>query len=296
MKYFLVFCVIVFSNFSCSLLNTKPVKQIINNFENENGSVMIVAHRANIVDTLPENSIESVLMCIKNQIDIVEIDIQKTKDNVLVVLHDETLDRMTNGTGKVSNITLEELKKLKLRQTSYGKVTIYTVPTLEEVFLACRGKIMINVDKAFWWLDEVNNLAEQYNMSRQIIVKSYENKQKIDTQLGECPAVFFMPIISESNYNNLEILPSYLSKKNLCLPDAYELIFDQKDDELANLEFMEELSKYGGRVWVNTLSDGLCGGFSDNKNPEANWDTLIKKGVNIIQTDKALLLKNFLNK
>lgn len=255
---------------------------------------MVVAHRANITDSLPENSLEGILLCIKNGIDIIEIDTQKTKDNVLIVMHDETLNRMTTGSGKVSDITLSQLRALNLRASNFGAVTTHKVPTLEEVFRAAKGKIMINVDKAFWWMDDVEDLANQTGVTRQIIVKSYEDKPKVDSRLGAFPFVYFMPIISENNFNNVEIIPSYLNKKNSYIPEAFELIFDDKDDDIFQLEMLQVMKSYGSRIWVNTLSDGLCGGYGELNNTTSNWDTLISKGVNIIQTDKTLQLKEYL--
>jgi glycerophosphoryl diester phosphodiesterase len=201
---------------------------------------------------------------------------------------------MTNGTGKVSDITLEELKKLNLRASNFGKVTPYKVPTLEDVFRTCKGQIMINVDKAFWWMDDIEDLASQTGVTRQIIVKSYEDKTKIDERLGAFPFVYFMPIISENNFNNVENLPSFMNKKNSYLPEAYELIFDEVNDAIFQPTMIETMREYGGRIWVNTLSDGLCGGYSERQNTQQNWDTLIQKGVNIIQTDSTLLLKSYL--
>ncbi len=279
---------------ACAVFKPKPVKSIIKNFEDENGSVMIVAHRANITDTLPENSLEGILQCIKNGIDIIEIDTQKTKDNVLVVMHDETLNRMTNGQGKVSDITLAELKKLNLRASNFGKITPYKVPTLEEVFSACKGQIMINVDKAFWWMDDVEKLAGQTGVTRQIIVKSYEDKPKVDERLGAFPFVYFMPIVSEGKFTNVEILSTYMNRKNSYLPESYELIFDKKDGSLFHPSMVKSIHDFGGRIWVNTISDGLCGGYSERKNATQNWETLIERGVNIIQTDSTLLLKEYL--
>jgi glycerophosphoryl diester phosphodiesterase len=69
--------------------------------------------------------------------DVVEFDLKKTKDGKLVVMHDPTLNRTTTGTGLVSDHTLEELKKLKLRAGT-GHPTDDTIPTFAEELDAAR--------------------------------------------------------------------------------------------------------------------------------------------------------------
>lgn len=292
-NFYIIFVLFFLS--SC-LTQKHPVKSIIKEFENENSKVMIVAHRANITDTLPENSMEGILKCIEFGIDIIEIDVQRTKDNVLIVMHDETLNRMTNGTGKIHEKNWSEIKDLKLRVKSFGKLTEYTIPTLEEVFTKSKGKIMINVDKGFWYLNEVSDLAMNLGVSKQIILKSYEPKSKIDEMLGFFPAVYFMPIILETEFNNVDNIPEYMIGHKNEIPKAFELIFDSMDDYIAQKEFMKSLKNAGIRVWVNSLSDRLCGGHGESENTEENWGFLIDNGVNIIQTDKPIELKNFLKK
>ena len=83
----------------------------------ENGSVnkvFVVAHRA-AWKKAPENSRLAVEHAIEMGVDIVEIDIRRTKDGVFVLMHDESIDRTTNGKGQVSAFTYEELSKLKLK-------------------------------------------------------------------------------------------------------------------------------------------------------------------------------------
>lgn len=282
---------------SCTVLkpHKSVVKSIIENFENENGTVMIVAHRANIYDSLPENSLEGIKACIANNIDIIEIDIRITKDGVLIVMHDETLNRMTNGKGKIGDFTWEELSKLYLRNGNFGKVTSYKIPRLDEVFEVCKGKIMINLDKGFWYLNDASKLAEDIGVSQQIILKSYETRKQIDNQIGSFSSLTFMPIITEYSYNNTKNLPDYLDEKKGYIPEAFELIFDETTDSIGQQPFIKSLKKHGARTWVNSLSDGLSGGRGEKTNPRKNWQATIDIGVSILQTDKCLELKLFLD-
>ncbi|RZK98184.1 MAG: glycerophosphodiester phosphodiesterase family protein, partial [Pedobacter sp.] len=75
-----------------------------------------------------------------------EIDPRLTKDGVAVLMHDATLDRTTNGTGKVSDYNYAELQKLRLKDPE-GNLTDARIPTLKEVILWSKGKTMVNLDK-----------------------------------------------------------------------------------------------------------------------------------------------------
>lgn len=85
-------------------------------YESDSNKVLVAAHRGDWKN-FPENSLPAVLSCIKNGIDIVEIDVQKTKDGYFVLMHDESVDRTTNGKGLVSNYYLSEIIKLKLKNS-----------------------------------------------------------------------------------------------------------------------------------------------------------------------------------
>ena len=83
-------------------------------------TLSIISHRgAN--DRQPEHSIPAYQQAIQDQVDYIEIDLRMTKDRQLVAPHDETVNRTTNGTGKVENCTFAELEKLTLVSTQKNK-------------------------------------------------------------------------------------------------------------------------------------------------------------------------------
>jgi glycerophosphoryl diester phosphodiesterase len=91
-----------------------------------NGTVVIVAHRGGIVEGYPENTLAAFRHAITVGAAVIEIDIRGTRDGEVVIIHDETLNRTTNGTGPVANYTLEELRKF---DAGCGE----QIPTYEEV-------------------------------------------------------------------------------------------------------------------------------------------------------------------
>ena len=93
-------------------------------------SVLVVSHRGDWRNA-PENSLQAFQNCIDMGVDMVELDLKKTKDGELILMHDGTLDRTTNGTGKPEDYTLAELKKLRLKNGA-GCRTRHQIPTLRE--------------------------------------------------------------------------------------------------------------------------------------------------------------------
>lgn len=96
-------------------------------------SPKIFAHRgAN--DRFNESTITAYEIASKDNVDALELDLRMTKDHVLIIMHDETIDRTTNGTGKVSELTLEEIKSYETVGKYNGEITREEIPTLEELF------------------------------------------------------------------------------------------------------------------------------------------------------------------
>ena len=109
-KYFLftfiLFSVLTFFYFHLTNQEVGSIRYI----DNQN-NVLNIAHRGGL-GLSPENTIVSFQRAIKEGADILELDIRSTSDSMLVLLHDETVDRTTNGKGKISELTLKEAKTL----------------------------------------------------------------------------------------------------------------------------------------------------------------------------------------
>lgn len=124
--------------------NTKELKEFFR-YKGKNTPI-ISGHRGGMVKGFPENSIETFENTLRSTPAFYEIDPRLTKDSVVVLMHDATLDRTTNGTGKVSDYTYAELQKLRLKDPE-GNVTDYKIPTLKEAILWSRGKTFLNLDR-----------------------------------------------------------------------------------------------------------------------------------------------------
>ena len=106
---------------------------------------MVSAHRGGPYPGFPENAIETFANVVKYTSTIIELDVAMTKDGVLVLMHDDKLDRTTTGKGLVSDATYDEIQTLFLKDED-GNVTDFKVPTFEEALIWSKGKALLTVD------------------------------------------------------------------------------------------------------------------------------------------------------
>lgn len=107
---------------------------------------LISGHRGGREKGFPENSMETFQNTLSYTPATFEIDPRLTKDSVIVLFHDDTLERTSDGAGKVADFTYEELQKLRLRD-SEGNLTDCRIPTLEEAIRWAKGKTVLILDK-----------------------------------------------------------------------------------------------------------------------------------------------------
>ncbi len=115
----------------------------------------------------PENTIRSFKRALELGVDAVELDVRKTKDGGIIVIHDDNVKRTTNGEGLVSNLTLKEIKQL---QTDKNE----TIPTFEEAldFLDCRVTVFVEL-KENGIEKQVLDAVRKKGAERNIIVVSF---------------------------------------------------------------------------------------------------------------------------
>lgn len=261
-------------------------------FDPNNQEVLVVSHRGDWRNAC-ENSIEAIENAIAMGVDIVEIDLARTKDGHLILMHDDRVDRTTTGKGLVENLTLEEIKQLNLRNGCNIK-TIYKVPTLEEALLTAKGRIMLNLDKAFDYFDQVYELLEKTGTENLVIMKSNAPAVEVKREYGKyLHKVVFMPKVDLDDPEALKKLNDYLSVLN---PPAIEFKFAY-DSNLLPFK-VKDLMKGRSRIWYNTLWNTHAGGHDDDcslKNPDNGYGYLINKlGATILQTDRPQYLIDYL--
>ncbi|GAL80027.1 glycerophosphoryl diester phosphodiesterase [Algibacter lectus] len=104
----------------------------------------VCAHRG-AKATHPENTISAFEEAIRLGAQMIEFDVQLTKDNILVIMHDDTVDRTTNGHGLVSKLTFEEIRKLDAGSWKSAKYVGEKIPTLHDVLQIMPNNIWLNI-------------------------------------------------------------------------------------------------------------------------------------------------------
>lgn len=248
--------------------------------------VMVTAHRGDWRNA-PENSLRAFELATAMGVDIVELDLNITKDGVLVIMHDQTIDRTTNGKGNPSDYTLEEIKKFGLRN-GLGRVTRNSIPTFKEVMLALKGKpVMVNLDKSYTYYREAYAILKETGTLKQAIFKAEVTYPVLkERYAGLIDSITYMPIVNLDKPDARTIINEYL--KNM-KPWAFELNF--KSDTSSVLKDTKFISKTGSRVWLNSLWASLNAGHDDDVaveegNKKDSWDWLLAHGATVLQTDR----------
>lgn len=257
-----------------------------------NNEVLVVAHRGDW-RYAPENSLAAIAHSIKQGADIVELDVQKTKDGKLILMHDATLDRTTTGTGRVCDWTLDSIKTLFLRNGATLR-TKHRVPTLEEALMLVKGKVMVNLDKAYPIFDEIYPLLKKTGTVRQVVMKGGNSVEEVMQDLGKyLDEILYMPVIQIDAPDGIRKIKEF---EEALKPVAFELVF--ASDTCKTPKVAREMLKGKSRIWYNTLWDTLAGGYDDDKSledPDAGYGFLIDQlGATMIQTDRTAFLLEYL--
>lgn len=138
----------------------------------------IFAHRGSSAFA-PENTLTAFKLAVEQHADAIELDAKLTADGHVVVIHDETVDRTTNGTGRLKSLTLAELQALDAGSKIPPLFKPEKIPTLEQVFKEVRRKIFINVELTNYSSplddlpDKVITLVKKYHLETGVILSSF---------------------------------------------------------------------------------------------------------------------------
>ena len=139
---------------------------------------IIFAHRGDLAHA-PENTLPSFQQAIQKGADGVELDVKLTADGHVIVIHDSTVDRTTDGKGRVASLTLEAIRKLDAGKWFNEKFVGTKVPLLEEVFETIGKDKMINIELKDYaasrdgLMIKVSELIKRHNNHSQILFSSF---------------------------------------------------------------------------------------------------------------------------
>lgn len=229
----------------------------------------------------PENTVEAFALAMEQGADGIELDVQMTKDGQVVVIHDETIDRVSDGTGAVRDYTLEELKKFHFsnHMENYENAVI---PTLKEVLdLIKSSSMLLNIElkTGIYWYpnleEKTMELVKEAGMEDRVIYSSF-NHYSIKKILemnphAECAFLYSDVILNVDKY-----------AKNAGVCGLHPAVY-----HLKMAEFLKEYQESGLKVRVWTV------------NKKEDMEKFIKADLEAVITnypDKALEIRNALQK
>lgn len=266
-------------------------------------TVLIASHRACWKKT-SENSLDGIERCIADGIDIVEIDVRTTRDGALMLMHDETVDRTTDGRGAIADLTAADIARLHLRKKGGGASAPLTgrrVPTFDEALRAVRGRVLMNIDVKAAALDRIIDAVAAAGATADVILN--------------VPVDVDPRIAGRARSLGIAIQPLYLQRESkLSLDDAMvraialgptliQLIFD--DPTVVARARADSDGGTRPRLFVNTMAFDIASGTPMNLSgplvdtqavvdPDQIWGRLIGEGVTVIQTDEPWRLQAWL--
>lgn len=247
-----------------------------------NGYVMVMAHRGDWKNH-PENSLSGIERCIEMGVDFVEVDIKKTKDGHLVLMHDETLERTTNGRGKVTAFTLAELRALKLRKSN-GALTDESIPTLTEAMQIAKDRIFVFIDKGYEHLNDVYTVLQQTGTLRQSVVEGVASRSQFQAKYPEIwKELNFIPRIGTGQ--SAAYIDSHL------VNSTNRILFPSCNLALSKSQNFQNLVATDRWLLFSPLSFTKCSEDFAN-----TWTWAIDIGMDIIVTDKPRELLEYLRK
>lgn len=228
----------------------------------------VFAHRG-VSGLYPENTMAAFQAALEAGADGIELDVQMAKDGKLVIIHDETVDRTTDGSGYVKDMTYDELAKLDAGSWFAAAGAGETIPELEAVFQwasKAGNELLINVELKNDLIEypgmeeKVVELLERYGLEKRIILSSF-NAESIGRVRELHPALQTGYLIAGMPEDVLETAKRIGANSIHC------------EEVFALSEFGREAQKAGFPLRVYTVND------------ETRSEFLAKAGVEVIMTD-----------
>lgn len=199
---------------------------------------VIFAHRGSC-SRAPENTLSSFKLALEEGADGIELDAKLSKDGEVVVIHDQTTDRTTGHKGTVNQMLLKDLKDLEAGSLFDPKFMGEQIPTLDEVFEAVGGKLLINVELTNYTsprdelVEKVVEIVKRHEAQSSVVFSSFfaSNLRKAAVLLPEVPRAILCNIgilgaLARSNYgfraspaivhpHFSDVTPSYVAHEHL---------------------------------------------------------------------------------
>jgi glycerophosphoryl diester phosphodiesterase len=243
--------------------------------------VTVVAHRG-LVAGRPENTIAALRQSVSLGFPVIEIDLRPTADGHIVVMHDDTVDRTTDGTGEVARLTLAEIRSLDAGSHAGPAFAGERVPTYAEALQVPGATLILDVKAGD--TERIVRLAERHGAIRNVVVASRSGTELRD--VARIPGLRTLGLVPgpESDPPDPAVLDEFVQT-------GAEFIRLWPRWIMAAPALVERLHQRGRQVWAT--ADTLYGDISP-EHPGEDLGELVRLGVDGIVTNLPELLRDVL--
>lgn len=233
---------------------------------------VVIAHRGDHVN-FPENTLEAYNSAIKAGVDYIETDLRTTADSGQVIMHNASVEGLTNGKGKISELTFDKVRSLTIADDIHHKKC--HVPSFKEVLLACRGKVNVYLDFKDADVNMTWRMIKALHMEKNVVVYANTPEQFREWKrlAPEVPMVGSVP----DEVKDVASLNTFLDEYPLSVVDGS---LGQYTPEM-----LAALRSRGVAVWLDVQDE--------NEGP-ASWSKALDSGVPGMQTDHPGALTRYL--
>ena len=239
----------------------------------QTGKRFLVSCHRGCTERAPENTVAAARDALRLGVDLIECDVRTTADGHLVIMHDSTVDRTTDGFGPISGMTLAQVRRLRIRDTRFAAIGVHRVPTLAELVKAIDGRAGFYIDTK-----DVHPAAlKRIIRDPKVIAKSFAYISTDEAALWKqhIPELRLMATAPD-DVRTPKQLQDFVTKFHLSALDGPLTL--SKEQVAAAFEL--------GVVYIpDTLTL--------NEGPEI-WAEVIARGARGIQTDRPTVLTDFL--
>ncbi|MEO5977082.1 MAG: glycerophosphodiester phosphodiesterase family protein [Chryseolinea sp.] len=243
---------------------------------NAEKGIVVIAHRGDH-SAAPENTLKAFENAIMNGADYIEVDLRTTSDNKLVVLHDQTVDRVTNGHGEIKSMKFSEVRKLIVSDRSNPGHGQHKIPTFDEVLKLAKAKINIYLDFKDADIPATVELIKRNGMEKHVIV--YINKAEHYTSWRKNSPTFPLMVSLPDDVTDESTLRQFLNTVDAEILDG--------DADQYSIEMVQLAKNMGRKIWVDVQSM--------DEGPKS-WESAVAKGMDGLQTDHLKELNDWLKK
>ncbi len=254
--------------------------------DKDNKDVLLAADMGDWHGTV-ENSLRSIEKAVEKDAAIVPIDLQLTKDDELVLMKDDSLNRVMYVEGRpvyVKDLTLKELRRYAYRKSGSDPYTDKVVPTLSDAIAFAQSKILLLIKNSSANIDKIAEVVHSLGAEKMVILGGLT--EQVDTK-----GLLFMPLVDLDSMSAMSKLQAWLKQS----PVAVELRFANQANALLPTALKQTLQVC--RVAMDISGKGYAGHFQDMKHddkPADVFDPMIATGATIFISNEVKPFSRYL--